>query len=139
MRSALFFVVVGAVTLAGCSTSPISAEQADPVPSSRLYGFQSRISAGDGVLTVTRDTGFTGSACNVRIAVNNRLVAEIGSGETASFYLKPDTYIVSLDPGAMCGGGLKEREVVISGKAQKRYRVSADLNGAGYDLTPTAF
>lgn len=45
--------------LAGCATSPVPANKADPVPSNRLYAF---IAKSQLQLLVTRDSGLYGLA-----------------------------------------------------------------------------
>lgn len=120
--------------LAGCATSPITAEQADPVPRSRLFAFQTP-SSGQAILMVTRDEGFTGSGCNTTISIDGRRAAEIGSGETAKFYVAPGERMLS---ASSCGSGLKERETTIQAGSTKRFRISID-SAMSLDLSPTAY
>ncbi|KRW73870.1 hypothetical protein AO729_00850 [Pseudomonas sp. TTU2014-066ASC] len=56
------------MALSGCATTPIPAEEADPVPIARLLAYQEALVDG-ATLIVTRDRGFTGSACNHATAV----------------------------------------------------------------------
>ena len=122
------------LALAGCATSPLPAEDADLVPGARLYSFQ-RASDGGAGLTVTRDTGFTGSACNAKLFINGRLAAEIGTGETASFHVPSGDLIVGVQS---CASGLKEREGVLKDGQNKRYRISID-SSMSLDISPTTF
>jgi len=134
MRKLLGAVLL--VLLAGCSTTPIPSESADPVPAERLYANQQK-SDGDATLVVTRDNGFVGSACNTRLMIDGRLVAEIGEGETAKFYIPAGDIILGVSTG-VCGGGLKEREAKLSAGKVKKYRISIDRTGS-MDLSPTAY
>jgi hypothetical protein len=130
-------ILIGALAvalLAGCSTSPIPAEQADKVPSSRLYAFQEPLT-GKSALIVTRDEGFVGSGCNTTISIDGQRSASIGSGETARFYLRPGDHMIS---ASQCGSGLKERETSIQPGATKRFRISID-SAMSLDLSPTSF
>lgn len=129
-------VIVLAV-LSGCATSPISAEQASPVPSSRLYANQER-TPGTAVLVVTRDKGFTGSACNTKLFIDGVLAGEIGAGESARFWVEPGAVILGAVGAGVCGGGLKEREVRLVAGKMSRYRISIDA-AMSMDLSPTAF
>ena len=130
-------LIVGALAvalLAGCATSPIPSDKADPVPASRLFANQKQ-NAGDAVLIVTRDTGFVGGGCNTTINIDGRKSAEIGSGETAKFFVAAGDHIVS---ASSCGSGLKEREASLKAGSTKRFRISID-SAMSMDLSPTTY
>lgn len=129
----LFVGALAVALLAGCSTSPVPSDQADPVPSSRLFGYQKQ-GSNDAILVVTRDNGFTGSACNTTLSIDGKKSAEIGSGETARFYVPAGDHIVG---AASCGSGLKERETSIKPGNTKKFRISID-SAMSMDLSPTA-
>ncbi|MFK0093283.1 hypothetical protein [Pseudomonas sp. NPDC090592] len=137
MRTA-FLAAAGVALLSGCATSPIPSSQADPVPASRLLAFQATPSTPYGTLVVTRDSGFTGSACNTILYIDGQKSAEIASGESARFYLAPGERIVGVNSTTLCGGGLKERAFVLDAGATKKYRISIDTS-MSMDLSPTAF
>ena len=130
-------LIVGAFALAmlaGCATSPLPSDKADPVPSSRLFARQKQ-TVGDAVLVVTRDTGFVGSGCNTTISIDGVKSAEISSGETAKFYVSAGDHIIS---ASSCGSGLKEREASLKAGSTKRFRISID-SAMSMDLSPTAY
>ena len=60
----LFVGLAVVMALAGCSTSPVTVNNADPVPASRLHAFSGK---SDAKLIVTRDTGLYGSGVNYSI------------------------------------------------------------------------
>ena len=124
--------------IAGCSTSPISSNEADPVPAARLSAYQSKPSGPFGTLIVTRDTGFSGAACNTVVYIDGKKSAEVGSGETARFLVPVGERIVGVKPTSICGGGLKERSLVMESGGAKKYRISID-NSMSMDLSPTAY
>lgn len=130
-------ILIGALAvalLAGCSTSPISADRADPVPSSRLHAFGGKAGA---QLVVTRDSGLYGSGCNYRLYIDGTLAAEFASGEVARFGVSPGTHILGVKPSAACGGwGLVEREVSAAAGSVVRRRIT--LSGDSFDISPTA-
>ena len=126
------------ILLTGCSTSPISSDQANLVPASRLLSFQGKPAGQYGTLIVTRDSGFTGSACNTVLYIDGKKSAEIGSGETAKFYIPTGERIIGANSTSMCGGGLKERSLVMESGSTKKYRISIDTS-MSMDLSPTAF
>lgn len=128
----LFVGAVAVALLAGCATSPVPSSEADPVPSSRLFAFQSP-TQGDSTLVVTRDKGFVGGGCNTTVSIDGRRAAEIGTGETAKFRVTPGEHIVS---ASSCGSGLKERETNIKAGSTKKFRISID-SSMSMDLSPT--
>lgn len=128
------FLCLPLVILAGCMTSPISANRADPVPHSRLYAFGGN--AG-GQIVVTRDSGLYGSGCNYRLYIDGTLSAEFASGEVARFGVKPGKHILGIKPSSACGGfGLVEREVEVGSGESVRRRIT--LSGDAFDISPTA-
>lgn len=130
--------LIGAFALlfvAGCQTSPISPENADPVPASRLYGLQE---GGEAKVIVTRDSGLYGSGCNVRLFVDGKLAGEFASGEVATFHVAPGQHVAGVKPSAACGGGsLAEREFVVGKGEAIRRRIS--ITPGGIDFSPTAY
>jgi len=125
-------LVMAVALLAGCATSPVPSREADPVPSSRLFAFQTP-AQGDSTLIVTRDKGFVGGGCNTTVSIDGRRAAEIGTGETAKFHVTPGEHIVS---ASSCGSGLKERETNIKAGSTKKFRISID-SSMSMDLSPT--
>ncbi|UWF46865.1 DUF2846 domain-containing protein [Pseudomonas sp. N3-W] len=126
--------VVAMALLAGCATSPVPSGKADPVPASRLFLYQKPIT-NHSTLIVTRDTGFVGGGCNTTISIDGLKSAEIGSGETAKFFVPAGDHIIS---ASACGSGLKEREASIKPGNTKRFRISID-SAMSMDLSPTSF
>jgi len=130
-------LIVGALVvalLAGCATSPVPSDKADPVPNSRLFSNQ-KPGSGDAILIVTRDTGFVGGGCNTTVSIDGRKSAEIAAGETAKFFIPAGDHIIS---ASSCGSGLKEREANIKAGSTKRFRISID-SSMSMDLSPTTF
>lgn len=128
----LFVGAVAVALLAGCATSPVPSNDADPVPSSRLFAFQTP-APGHSTLIVTRDKGFVGGGCNTTVSIDGRRAAEIGTGETAKFRVAPGEHIVS---ASSCGSGLKERETNITSGSTKKFRISID-SSMSMDISPT--
>lgn len=130
--------MVSVFLLTACATSPVPVEQAAPIPQARLFGLQERPSESYGTMQVTRDSGATGSACNVRLRVDGVKVAEFAPGETGTFYLVPGEHVLGVITGVgLCPNRLKENAAVIVEGETKRYRISIDGNGA-LDIARTA-
>ncbi|MFU4249343.1 hypothetical protein [Pseudomonas aeruginosa] len=121
--------------LAGCQTSPISPDKADPVPVARLYALQA---GGASKVVVTRDSGLYGSGCNVRLYIDGAEAAEFAAGEVATFHVSPGSHVAGVKPSAACGGGgLAEREFSVGQGESIRRRIS--ITPGGIDFTPTAY
>ncbi|UNM18037.1 hypothetical protein K0P33_21080 [Pseudomonas sp. ArH3a] len=128
-------LLLTALLLAGCQTSPISPNDADKVSADRIYAYSG---SGESQLLITRDSGFFGAACSHRIFIDGTLSALIGSGEVVTFGLKAGKHVVSIKPSAACGGGaLVEREVDLPRGEMVRRRIS--IGPGGIDFSPTAF
>ncbi|WP_082224382.1 hypothetical protein [Pseudomonas trivialis] len=128
----LIMGVLAVAFLAGCATSPVPSGQADPVPSSRLFAHQKQAGS-DASLIVTRDKGFIGGGCNTTISIDGQKAAEIGTGETARFFVTAGEHIIS---ASSCGSGLKEREATLKAGSTKKFRISID-SSMSMDLSPT--
>ncbi|WP_460156294.1 hypothetical protein [Pseudomonas sp. S2_H10] len=130
----LFVGALAVAVLAGCVTSPVPADKADPVPKGRLFAFSEK---SDAQLLVTRDSGLYGSGCNYRLYIDGTLAAEFASGEVAMFGVKAGKHILGLKPSAACGGwGLVERELDVKAGDTVRRRIT--LSGDNFDISPTA-
>ncbi|WP_082304556.1 hypothetical protein [Pseudomonas amygdali] len=128
-----FFVFLAVAMLAGCSTSPISAENAEPVPKSRFHAFGNKA---DAQLVVTRDSGFYGAACNYYFYIDGVLAAEFASGEVAKFGVKRGRHVLGIKPSLVCSGkGLIEREIQLESGDSVRRRIH--VSGDSYDISPT--
>ncbi|MBP3999913.1 hypothetical protein [Pseudomonas koreensis] len=144
MRRLLIAALAGSM-LAGCSTSPISADKAKQVPAERVIANHKPISNG-AVLAITRDTGwFAGGGCYAGILVDGRLAARIGTGETVRLFVQPGRHIVGIsgDPdgsglcGMQIGQPVKESASELKAGEIQKFRISGDTNG-GLDLRPTS-
>lgn len=132
----ILMAAIGLAFLAGCGTSPISADSATPVPAKRLFAFSEK---GESQLVVTRDSGLYGSGCNYRFYIDGTLAAEFAQGEMARFGLKPGRHILGSTYSSACGGGsVVEREVELKEGEVVRRRISV-LMGGVQDISPTAF
>ncbi|MBI6917653.1 hypothetical protein JET68_02450 [Pseudomonas monteilii] len=123
---------LGLALLAGCTTSAISVQQAEPVPGDELYAYQSRSGSSSGVLTVVRDSGALGSGCDIVVYVDGKKSAKVGPGQRATFYLPPGqpNLGIGLAGSGLCGG-MAVRSITGSVEAGKEtvYRISGDMSG----------
>jgi hypothetical protein len=119
------------VAVTGCAPTPISADQADPVPSSRLYAFGAK---SESQIVVTRDSGFVGSGCKIRFYIDGKSAADFYSGEVARFGVSAGKHLLAAEPIEICGGsGIGESEITLKAGESARRRV------AGASVMPTSF
>ncbi|MCT8165018.1 MULTISPECIES: hypothetical protein [unclassified Pseudomonas] len=122
---------MGLALLAGCATSPISAEKAKPVPADRVYSFQAEA---ESQLVVTRDSGLQGSGCKLRFHIDGKAAADFYAAEVARFGVPAGKHIIAVEPVGICGGsGIYEAEVTLAKGESVRRRIS------GIGVYPTAF
>ncbi|WP_333691168.1 hypothetical protein [Pseudomonas syringae] len=123
-------LVVASIT--GCSTSPISVDQAAPVPSDELYAYQSKPAGESGKVTVIRDSGFVGSGCDIVIYVDGRKAAKIGTGQRASFYLRPGSPSIGAGlagSGLCAGAAVRTISANVQSGHESIYRITGDMSG----------
>ena len=126
----ILIAAVALAMLAGCfSTSPISADNADPLPANRIYAFTKK---SDAALVVTRDSGMYQVGLKVKFYIDGTLAADFASGEVGRFGLTAGTHIIAISDG----GGLMESEIELSPGQTIRRRIS--ISGPRVDLSPTS-
>lgn len=92
---------------AACATSPVLPDQAVPVPSGRIYLFETPSPDRTAQLVIVRDVGWVGGGCYKGIFLNEEKAARLDTGERVNFYLPPGEWFVRVgqDPDglALCG------------------------------------
>nr|WP_207917967.1 hypothetical protein [Pseudomonas aeruginosa] len=119
-------MLLGAVLLAGCSTSTPSLDETDQVPKERLYNYQFR-DDGDAFLVVSRDREFLGSVCNTRLIIQ--------AGESARFRLPAGLRVVSVQGDGICRGEAPKQVVHVQNGQTTHYRITVD-SGLNIGLVP---
>lgn len=124
------------VSLVGCATSPTPHSEAIPTPKDRVFAFQESVSGKSGVIVVTRDQGFTGSACFYALWIDSILSARLDVGERAKFNVPAGEHLLKVgrDPSgrALCGvdvGGTTQRETIIRENETKYFRFMIGVDG----------
>lgn len=128
-------IIIGALVvalLAGCSSNPISVNDAVQAPRDEIYAYQSKPSGPSGKLTVVRDSGINASGCDFVIYIDGRKAAKLGSGEKASFYVSPGQLNIGAGvsgSGLCVGQAIKTVSAIAQPDKQVIYRVSSDMSG----------
>lgn len=125
--------------MAGCATSPVPIKNAVAVPPERVLAYQKDV-PGTGTLSVTRDSGHTGSLCSVGLFVDGKVAALLKPGERVSLHVPAGSVVVgaAYQGSGICGMGAErqEREAIVMDGKVKNYRVSTSGNGV-LDILPT--
>jgi hypothetical protein len=134
------FAVLAILSLVGCATQPLAIDKSALVPASRILAPQWTAQAQyTGSLVIKRDSGFMGSACNVRVFVDAVPVADLGPSEKVELFVALGEHIVGAASTSMfCGGGASETSVVIIPERQRILRIAAGQSG-DLHLQPSAF
>ena len=125
--------------MAGCATSPVPIKNAVAVPPERVLAYQNDV-PGTGTLSVTRNSGHTGSLCSVGLFVDGKVAALLKPGERVSLHVPAGSVVVgaAYQGSGICGMGAdrQEREAIVSGGKVKNYRISTSGDGV-LDILPT--
>ncbi|MDH0745300.1 hypothetical protein N5D61_02940 [Pseudomonas sp. GD03842] len=128
-------ILVGALAvalLAGCSSNPISLRDAKQAPADKVFAFQSAPVGAAGKITVLRDGGVNGSACDFVVYVDGKKSAELGSGEKASFLVSAGTHNVGAGVsgvGLCSGQAIRTFAVNVTSSNDSTVRLSSDMTG----------
>lgn len=133
LAAVLLAAAIAVLALAGCATAPIGASSAERVTPSAFRA----PAANTAQLVVTRDTGFTSSACATHVYVNGELAVDLRPGQTVTMHVPVGEVIVGAQPASICAGGLVEASGAIKRGDTLRYRIGYDQNG-GIGLFRTA-
>lgn len=125
--------------MAGCATSPVPTKTAVAVPPERVLAYQTS-SPGTGTLSVTRDSGHTGSLCSVGLFVDGKVAALLKPGERVALHVPAGSVVVgaTYQGSGICGMGAdrQEREAIVTDGKVKNYRISTSGDGV-LDILPT--
>lgn len=128
-------LALAALCLTGCATSPVSTAEAEKVSASDQFATPFRNSA---LITVTRDSGFGGSACSSTVLMDGHEAGSLRTGQGLFLYVGAGEHIVGVRTPGICGGGTSEASVTVNAGDEKGFRTGRDSAG-GVFLTRTAF
>lgn len=99
--------LLSVLLLSACATSPVPVEQANAVPSDRVYWNVRPVQARTAKVTFVRDTGFLGGGVLFHLSINGQKAASVDTGERVSFEIDPGEYVLGFQPtdafGTMTG------------------------------------
>lgn len=128
-------IMIGALAIAaiaGCSSNAINLKQTTPASPEEVYAYQAKPSGPSGRVTVMREGGVYGAACDVVVYVNDKRAAKLGTSERATFYLPVGkaSLGVGLTDAGLCGGAeVRTIPADVPLNGEKLYRISSDING----------
>ena len=122
-----------ALVLSGCSTTPITKETGNQVPQDRIYPeYLEMIKDKEDLstLTIFRDKGFVGAACEHDFFINGVKAFTINDKEFIDLKLPPSDYFFRIDTGkALCTNVSLSLETVLRKNELREYRISISAAG----------
>ena len=115
--------------LCGCATSAVNIDIAKEVPDERLFV---KNTEGNATITIIRDSGLLGSACNINVFINDELAATLDVSEKATFNVKAgEIYLGAQFSGnGLCiNTSIRNLETSIKQAQHKTFRVYSDPSG----------
>lgn len=138
MKKLLILMFIG-FSILGCSTTPISLNEAKDVPKERVFKFQNDVS-NYANLVLIRDKGLVGSGCYINVFINGEEAARLETKERVSLYAPSGNIIIgsSIQGKGLCGFNppRREREFAFKNGERKVFRLFIDQNG-NTDIIPT--
>lgn len=138
----VFWVMLIAVGLSGCTSFRAHSEHLKAVPADRLSAWQQPLTPSS-ELVVDRDIGIMGGGCYVALLIDREPAALMAVGEVATFHLPPGEHIVGITTdkqgGMLCSKGRLNRELRLQanpGERQHLRIVSEAKSGFGIVLDP---
>lgn len=133
--------VLGMVAaLTGCITKPPRPDQVRTPPADRLLAYQNPTD-GDATVIITRDAGYSGSACYIAFFVDGKVAAKLASAERATFHLSTGDHVLGAwnTGSGLCGyrEGEDRREVAVSLKPGETRRFRILIGDGGLSLAPS--
>jgi hypothetical protein len=128
----IFIGALAVALLAGCSSNPISVNDAVQAPRDEIYAFQTKLAGPSAKLTLVRDGGVNASGCDFVIYIDGRKAGKLGSGEKASFYVAPGPINIGAGvsgSGLCVGQSIKTVAATAQPNQQIIYRVGSDMSG----------
>lgn len=89
-----FAFMMGLLTVTGCSTFAPDASRVQPISETDMLGDRP---VGPVSVTVVRDTGFGQGLFDMRITLNQRPVANLGSSSSLTFGVAPGRHLLCAD------------------------------------------
>jgi hypothetical protein len=120
-------------TIAGCSTAPVTSQNAQAVPSARIYQpamIGAATDAQQGTVVFLRDAGFLGSGCSHDVYVDNVKAFAIRHGEEVSIHLAPGDHVFRLETGGgLCPNISTSQETMLAAGEREVFRILIPSDG----------
>lgn len=136
----VFWVMLIAVGLSGCSSFRADSEHLKAVPADRLSAWQQPLTPSS-ELVVDRDIGIMGGGCYVALLIDREPAALMAVGEVATFHLSPGEHIVGITTdkqgGMLCSKGRLNRELRLQANPGERQhlRIVSEAK-SGFGIVP---
>ncbi len=136
----VFWMMLAAASLSGCTSFRADSEHLKAVPAERLSAWQQTLSPSS-ELVVDRDIGMLGGGCYVALLIDREPAALLAVGEVATFHLPPGEHIVGITTdkqgGLLCSKGRLNRELRLQAQPGERQhlRIVSEAK-SGFGIVP---
>lgn len=134
-----------ALFVAGCASSPVSTNSAIAAPTSNIYSPETFVAdSHKGEIVLVRDASFSGK-CALGVYLDGNLVAAIGREQKLVMYVPPGEHVLGAGPNPNGGGVCNwfsdrlRREVSVSAAPGKQLKYRLAMNNGQISIMPTAF
>lgn len=117
--------------LVGCSTTPVTEDTGSFVTKDRIY-IHSLLTPEQGkeAITVFRDSGISGSACNYDLSIDNQKIATLKSGEFIKFYAPYGEHIIKVSVSGLCPDIEITDTIQLKENKEAKYRILLPSDGS---------
>lgn len=132
-------LLLASLLCSGCATTPVPVASASSVPEDRLLSGYAALAtpSTDAIrVVVVRDAGMLGSGPSAKLGINGKEIAKLRTQEKIEVFLKPGTYIFSVEPSPRLGGALVEKSFDIQTGKPRFFRISIAVQNL--DIQPSA-
>ncbi len=127
-----------ALILTSCATSPVSVSESHQVSADRLlsgYPALAQPSPNKAKVIVIRDAGMLGAGAPAKLAVDGAPVARLWSGNRVDFYVTSGEHIFSVRPDPQMMGALTENSFSFTPGRTYHFRIS--ISESSFRIQPS--
>jgi hypothetical protein len=120
-------LILLALLLGSCATSPVKTSESRAVPPSRLLPAFSRVSQASpqkAQITVIRDAGILGAAALAKLRIDGAPIALLWPGERVEVFLAPGDHVFGVEPQPRLTGALDETSSSVAAGRSYHFRIS---------------
>jgi hypothetical protein len=116
-------ILLSLFILASCSTSPVKRSDAQQVEKANQWKYQTRKNADQGSITIIRDSGVVGVACDTLIFIDKEKIAKISTSEFVEIFINQGDYRIGIETNSPCFGEYYDFPLKVGRNEDKSFRL----------------